>query len=298
MTKLFNECVAEALGTFILVFFGCGSVAAAVITKAQSGLWQVAVVWGFGVSMAIYATSAISGAHINPAVTITMAIFKKMEFPLKKVVPYISSQILGAFLAAGLLYTLFCNSIIHFESVNNIVRGEAGSQLSAMIFGEYSPNPAIYGTTQESFAQVSIANACLAEIVGTAFLLFFVFALTDKKNSDNPKGESRLAAYFIGFSVAILISILAPLTQACFNPARDFGPRLFSYLAGWGGIAIPGPRGEFFLVYILSPIIGGIAGGFLYNVLYSRMYAVQIDDSATIKEAAPNTDIRPGYESL
>ena len=67
--------------------------------------------------------------------------------------------------------------------------------------------------------------------------------------------------------MAIVISIVAPLTQAGLNPARDFGPRLFAYLAGWGRIAIPGPRGGFFTVYILGPIVGGLIGGFVYQYL-------------------------------
>ena len=199
--KWVGEFCAEVIGTFILVFFGCGVVATAVITGAQSGLWQVAVVWGFGISLAIYATSAISGAHINPAVTIAIALYRRDKFSAKKILPYISAQLLGGFLGAAVLYILFRGSIIYFETSHHLVRGEAGSQLSAMIFGEYFPNPAIYGITKESFAQVSLWNACLAEMIGTAFLLFFVFALTDKKNPNVPRGESQLFAFFIGFTV-------------------------------------------------------------------------------------------------
>lgn len=265
-----RECCAEMIGTFILVFFGCGSIASAVVTGAQTGLWQVAVVWGFAITLAIYATSAVSGAHINPAVTITMAIYRRNEFPAKKILPYISAQVLGGFLGATVLYILFQNSIIHFETTHHLVRGEHGSELSAMMFGNYFPNPAIYGTTKEDYAQVPLWNACLAEIVGTAVLLFFVCVLTDKRNPNAPRGESHLFAFFIGFTVAIIISVIAPLTQAGLNPARDFGPRLFSFLAGWGKIAIPGPRGGFFWVYILSPIIGGIIGGFIYENFIRR----------------------------
>lgn len=286
MKKLFAECLAEVIGTMILVFFGCGSVIAAVITKAFSGLWQVAVVWGFAVCIAIYTTSAISGAHINPAVTIAMSLFRRKEFPARKVAPYIAAQVLGAFLGAAILYLLFQGSIAHYENINNIVRGESGSQLSAMIFGEYFPNPAIYGITQESFSQVPLYNACLAELIGTALLLFFIFTITDKNISSSPKGERRIPAYFfIGFIVAILISILAPLTQAGLNPARDFGPRLFSYMAGWGNIAIPGPRGGVFLVYILSPILGAIIGGFFYKGLCSRLYAIAGDNTRSVPPA-------------
>lgn len=274
--RLIRECLSETIGTFILVFFGCGSVAAAVITGAQSGLWQVAVVWGFGISLAIYATSAVSGAHINPAVTIAIAVFRRDEFPARKIVPFIGSQVLGGFFGGAILYALFRGSIIHFEKARNLIRGEYGSQLSAMMFGEYFPNPAVYGTTQEAFAQVPLWNACLAEIIGTAFLVFFIFALVDKHNPHAPRGEDRLFAFFIGFTVAVIISIIAPLTQAALNPARDFGPRLWSYFAGWGKVAIPGPRSGFMTVYILSPIIGGLIGGCIYDVFIRRAHtAVQ-----------------------
>ena len=293
MKKLTGECLSEAVGTFMLVFFGCGSVATAVITDAHLGLWQVAMVWGFAISLIIYATSAVSGAHINPAVTIAMAIYKKNEFPAKKILPYISAQVLGGFLGGAILYALYRGLISHFETVNHIVRGEAGSQLSAMMFGEYFPNPAIYGTSQEAFRQVSLWNACLAETVGTAFLLFFILALTDNKNPHAPHGESKLFAFFIGFAVAVIIAIIAPFTQAALNPARDFGPRLFSFLMGWGTIAIPGPRGGFFFVYIVSPILGGLLGGFIYNNLIRRyfVFAKGTDQSQNRSESDLNIAI-------
>ena len=112
-------------------------------------------------------------------------------------------------------------------------------------------------------ATLSEYAAFLAEFLGTAILALMVFALTDERNSATP--QARLAPVFIGITVAILICVIAPLTQACFNPARDFGPRLFAYFAGWGDIAIPGPRGIGFLtVYILGPSAGAIFGGGLY----------------------------------
>jgi glycerol uptake facilitator protein len=93
-----------------------------------------------------------------------------------------------------------------------------------------------------------------------------VFAATDEKNLPLP--ISRLAPVFIGLTVAILISVIAPLTQACLNPARDFGPRLFAWYAGWRNIALPGPNGGgFFTVYILAPIVGAVLGGGLYTQL-------------------------------
>jgi glycerol uptake facilitator protein len=257
---LWRECLAETLGTFILVLFGLGSVHAAVLTGAQSGLWQVAIVWGIAIALAIYAVGAISGAHINPAMTMAFTAFRK--FPIRKVGPYVFSQLVGAFLAAALLYGLYGGVLSRFEQSQGLIRGQAGSERSAMVYGEYFPNPTAKDPSPET---ISLGQAMLAEGVGTAMLAFFVFAVTDRHNPGRPNGA--LFALFIGLAVAIIVSIIAPLTQAGLNPARDFGPRLFSYLAGWGGIAIPGPRGGFFTVYILSPIMGGLAGAAGYEFL-------------------------------
>jgi len=253
--------MAEAAGTFILVFFGVGSVHAAVLTGAQQGIWQVAIVWGVAISLAIYATGALSGAHMNPAMTVSFAVFR--GFPWRQVPLYVLSQLLGAFLAATVLYSLFSGILGQFESAHGIVRGAAGSELSAMVYCEYFPNPATAGGLHWTPGTVSPVQAVLAEGIGTAFLAFFVFAVTDAKNASGP--GTRLLPVFIGLAVSILISVIAPLTQAGFNPARDFGPRLFACLAGWGPIAIPGPRGGFFTVYILSPILGAVAGAAVYQ---------------------------------
>lgn len=266
--SLLGQCLSEFIGTLILVFFGVGSVNAAVATGAQQGLWQVAVVWGIGIALAIYAVGAVSGAHINPAITIAMAIWRR--FPRGKVAPYILAQLAGAICGSLILYALFHGVIAHFEAVKGIIRGGPGSELSAMMFGEYFPNPALFGTTPEAYAQVSMGTAMLGEGIGTALLACFVFALTEKRNPVTPRSLTPL---FVGLSVSIIISIVAPLTQAGLNPARDLGPRLVSYLFGWGSVAIPGARGGFFTVYILSPIIGAIAGSGIYQGLIRRHLA-------------------------
>ena len=255
--------MGELIGTYVLVFFGVGAVHAAVLTGAQAGIWQVAVVWGVAVSLAIYATSALSGAHINPAITLAFVAFRK--FPIRKAPLYIASQLIGAVLAAATLHALFGNILRGFEGAAGVVRGQPGSELSAMVYGEYFPNPALARSMGWTASRVTHAQAMLAEAIGTAFLAFFVFAVTESRNSRAP--GKRLVPVFIGLTVAIIISVIAPLTQAGLNPARDFGPRLFSYFAGWQSVAIPGPRGGFFTVYILAPILGGLAGAAAYQYL-------------------------------
>lgn len=269
-----GRCIAELLGTFILVFFGCGAVHVAVLTGALNGLWQVAIVWGVAIMVALFATAAVSGAHINPAMTIGFFLWR--QFPARLLVPYVLSQLAGAFLAAGALYVLFSPFLEEKEKSIGVTRGQPGSVVTAMCYGEYFPNPGRLeplfkqrGKSEDTIwsehrALVPETTALVAEFLGTLLLALAVFAVTDERNAAGP---GRFAPVFIGLTVAILISVIAPLTQACFNPARDFGPRLFAHFAGWGEVAIPGPNGRgFWSVYIVAPILGAISGGGIYQL--------------------------------
>ncbi|MCH7641877.1 MAG: aquaporin [Chloroflexi bacterium] len=252
---------AEVVGTFLLVLFGTGAVASSVLTGAHQGLWQVAVVWGFGVTLAIYATATISGAHLNPAVTLAFAIFRPERFPRRRLLPYWAAQLLGGVLAGLVVLATFGPFIDRFEDDRGIVRGEDGSQHSAMVFGEYFPNPDIFGTSEAARELVSPLAAMGVEALGTGILVLMIFALVDRRNG-RPAG--KMTPLFIGFTVAVLIALFAPITQAGWNPARDFGPRIVAFFAGWGDIAIPGPRDGFW-VYIAGPLIGGPIGAAIYD---------------------------------
>ena len=256
--------VGEAVGTYILVLFGIGSVAAAVATGAQVGLWQVAVVWAFGVALAIYVTANVSGAHLNPAVSLAFAIFRRSDFSFRMLPLYWAAQLIGAVLAGVTILAVFSPFIVRFESDNGIARGEAGSQLSAMMFGEYFPNPAIYGTGPDAAALISPVGAAFVEGFGTAILVLVIFSLTDQRNAG--LSTKNMTPLLIGFTVAALISLFAPLTQAGWNPARDFGPRIVAFLAGWGSIAIPGPSNGFW-VYIVGPMVGAPVGAAVHEFL-------------------------------
>jgi len=264
LLPLIRACAAEVVGTYLLVIFGIGAVAAAVLTGAQSGLWQVAVVWGFGITIAIYVTAAVSGAHLNPAVSLTFAIFRHREFPYTRLLPYWTSQLTGAVLAGLTVLWLYGPFITRFEAENGLVRGAAGSQRSAMVFGEYFPNPGLFGTGPDAQSLISPFGAAIVEAFGTAIMLLVIFALVDRRNASLP--NKYLSPFFIGFTVAVLISLFSPLTQAGWNPARDFGPRLVAYFAGWGSIAIPGPSGGFW-AYIVGPLVGGPIGAAVYEFL-------------------------------
>jgi glycerol uptake facilitator protein len=248
--------LAEYVGTFVLVFFGVGAVNAAVATGAQAGLWQVAVVWAVGVSLGIYASASLSGAHLNPAITLASAIYE--GFSWLRVIPYAFAQTAGAATASLVLYGMFAEAITEFERRRGLLRGGPGSELSAMVFGEYFPNPSIFGTAEEAWRVVGPFSAFLAEMIGTAMLAFLICILTRDRNTARPSAGTT--PLFIGLTVAAIISVIAPLTQAGLNPARDFGPRLVSYFLGWGEIAIPGPRGGWLSVYVLGPFCGAVIG--------------------------------------
>ena len=259
--------VGEFVGTFILVFFGCGSVCAAVTTGAQVGVFQVAIVWGLGIATAIYLTAALSGAHLNPAVTISLAVWG--GFPKNRVPGYIATQLVAAFVSAAVLYAIFGGAIAEFEAKSGIVRGQAGSEASAMIFGEYYPNPQGKPLSAANPEFMSQGRAFVAEVVGTGLLLLVILCTTDPNNKDRPQ---ILTAATIGLTVTMLISLLGPLTMACFNPARDLGPRLFSSLAGWDVVPFTANGTGWLTVYILAPIIGGLLGGGTYHVFFRESY--------------------------
>lgn len=266
-----RRMIAESLGTFLLVFFGCGSVHTAVLLGAQSGLWQVAVVWGLAIMLAIFATGSVSGAHLNPAMTVAFAVFGR--HPWRLVGPYVTAQFAGAMLAAAMLYALFSGFLAAKEAEKGVARGEPGSIVTAMCYGEYFPNPGGLATSEGPYdpeqhavlrSRFSHGAAFFAELLGTAILGFVVFAVTDSKNAGRP--TSGMAPAFIGLTVSALISVLAPLTQAGFNPARDFSPRLFAYFAGWGNVAWPGLADPAWLtVYIIAPLIGATLGAGIYE---------------------------------
>jgi glycerol uptake facilitator len=260
--------VGEFLGTFLLVFFGCGSVAAAVLTGAQVGVFQVAIVWGIGIATAIHLTGSLSGAHLNPAITIAFATWT--EFSWKAVPRFVVAQFLGAFVASFALYAVFHGALISYESAHGIVRGAPGSEASAMIFGEFFPNPGGKPLTAAVRAAVSPATAFFCETLGTGLLAVVVFGCIDERNKSRPR---TLAPVTIGLTVTILISLLGPLTMAALNPARDLAPRIFSYFAGWGAVAFNANGNGWLTVYVLAPILGALIGGGIYRCCLAPHYA-------------------------
>lgn len=260
--------VGEFLGTFMLVFFGCGSVATAVLTGAQVGIFQVAVVWGMGIAAAIHLTGSLSGAHLNPAITIAFAAWT--NFPWRKAPFYLVAQFGGAFFASLVLFAIYHGALESYEALHHIVRGAPGSEATAMIFGEYFPNPSGQPLTAAARATVTMPAAFLIEALGTGLLALVILGCVDERNSSRPR---ILTPATIGLTVTILISLLGPLTMAGLNPARDLAPRAFSAMAGWGTLPFAVNGTGWLTVYALAPIIGAVAGGGVYRFCLQPGYA-------------------------
>ena len=137
-----------------------------------------------------------------------------------------------------------------------------------MMFGEYFPNPGTF-PHPDQLSAVTLLDALLVEAWATCVLAFVIFALTDQHNTATGRDKVAVPA-LIGATVSVLVSLYAPLTQAGMNPARDLGPRVFAAMAGWGTVALPGPRGGFW-VYVVGPIVGALVGAALYDLVVSKV---------------------------
>lgn len=246
-SELFGQCLAEFIGTGLLVFFGVGCVAALVLSDAVYDQWDISLIWGLGVAIAIYCTAGVSGAHINPAVTISLACFHGFE--KSKVLPYIAAQIAGAFCSAALVYGLYSTLFAEYEVTHQLLRGSREALTTAGIFSTYPQ------------ASLSLSGAVAVEFVITAVLMFAILAIGDDSNGV-PRGA--LGPLFVGLVVAVIGGSMGPLTGFAMNPARDFGPKLFAYLAGWD-YALSGAKNiPYFIVPIAAPVMGACFGGWLY----------------------------------
>ena len=249
--------LGELIGTFVLIFIGIGSVAIAVLYQCLN-LYQIASIWTLAVTLGIYASKNWSGSHLNPAVT--LAFLVTTNTGRKELIPNILGQFVGSILAGISIYLIFSGDIASFEATNGIVRGTGNAEASAMIFGEYYPNP---GNTD--LKELSSTSAMLLEGVGTFILMLVILLLINSK-----KMNEKLIPISIGLTVGILIVFIAPYTQAGFNPFRDFGPRLVSYFFGWTETAFSLPDNGFWTVYVLSPILGANLAAIVHSRLLKK----------------------------
>ena len=251
--SLAQRCAAEALGVGIIVKGGCGAVCAArYVTPAHPiSPLGIASLFGASVTAAVYATRDVSGAHLNPAVTASFAVFRPDACPMRDVVPYWGAQLFGAFVAAGLNYMLYSPAIRATEIREGVTRGAKGSWTSYVGAFGLVPNKGLLG----------VRGAMVGETAMTAALLFIIFGFTDQEKSV----PEDIAPCLIGMSVTVLAAQYGAVTGCGMNPARDLGPRLVTALTGWKKAAwSPG-----WYVYTAGPMVGGLIGAAAYTSLFT-----------------------------
>lgn len=249
--SLIQGFTGEVIGTFLMCFLGIGSVATATLFQAHTGPFQVGIVWGLAIAIAIYATRNLSCAHFNPAVTFAMCISKRCSW--KNFPVYILGQFIGAILAASALWVFFADSVRKNLSAANLTMDVASPASS--IWCEVFPNTAN--------GVISMPVAAFAEALGVFILVMIIFSMTEGCNIGRPSDD--LFPLFIGLTVAALICTIGPMTDAGLNPARDLGPRVVGWFVGWKYIAF---STDSFIVYTIAPLIGaGLAAFFFTKVI-------------------------------
>lgn len=242
-----GEVAAEFFGTLILVLFGVG-VVAQVVAGGLGDHDSIAWAWGFGVTLGIYVAARVSGAHLNPAVTVALALFQ--GFSWRKVAPYIAAQTAGAFIAALL------------------VRWNYSEALALVDPGHTIKSQSVFSTLPgNGLLPVSEFGALRDQIIGTAILVFLIFVITDARNSVE---FANLTPLIIGLVVVGIGMAWGTDAGYAINPARDFGPRLASYLTGYGTAWRDQYGNFYFWVPIIGPLIGGVIGGAMYKFGIAR----------------------------
>lgn len=247
--------IGEFLGTALLVVLGNGVVASVVLLGKEADWIVITTGWGLAVMLGIYLSGRLSGGHINPAVTLAMAV--RGQFPWPRVPVYWAAQVLGAFVGAMLVYLDYAEAFKAFESERGLTRG---TLVDGVLEGEASGGAGVFFTSPAFDVPW---RSLISEILGTAVLLVGVRAVSDRRNA-------QFRGYFepmlVGLIVFAIGLSLGGLTGYAINPARDFGPRLAAMVLGWGPAAFQ-THGFYFWIPIAGPFIGGIIGVFLYDLL-------------------------------
>jgi glycerol uptake facilitator protein len=265
---LMGELASEFAGTFILILFGVG-VVAQVVAAGIGDHDSIAWAWGLGVVLGIYTAGKISGGHINPAVTVALAVFR--GFPWRKVAPYALAQTAGAF-AAGLL--------VRWDYTEALAKADPGHTIKSQgVFSTLPGNGAL---------PVHEWGAFRDQVIGTAILLFLVVAITDVRNT---APAANLAPVVIGLLVVAIGMAWGSDAGYAINPARDFGPRLASFLTGYGTAFRDQYGNLYFWVPIIAPLIGGLVGVGLYDLLIGRFLPAEgADEVGRLPEQSGGSD--------
>jgi MIP family channel proteins len=253
MRGLVRELGAEFFGTFILVAFGTAVDAQVILSKQQNGQYlSINLGWGLGVMMGMYVAAGISGAHLNPAVSLALAVQKK--FSWGKVIPYWIVQVAGAFAAAAVTYLVYVEALSAYDLGVRTTPGFGSDTATAGIFATY-PSPHLS----------TFPGGLIDQVVGTALLIACIFGITDAKNNGVPP---YLAPLCVGALVVLIGMTFGFNCGYAINPARDFGPRLFTAVGGWGKAVFTAGDSRYWgwwWVPIAGPLAGGILGAFTYD---------------------------------
>jgi MIP family channel proteins len=243
---------AEFLGTFLLIVFGVAVVAQVVLSGQKNGVYlSINLGWGLAVMIGAYAAAGVSGAHLNPAVTLALAVHR--GFPWGKVLPYAVAQLAGALVASAVVFVTYREALNAFDGGVRQIAGDLGT---AGIWSTY-PQPFL-----------SLAGGLIDQIVGTALLMVGIFALTDRRNSAVAASATPAA---VGALVVLIGATFGFNAGYAINPARDFAPRLFTALAGWGGEVFHAGNGWWW-VPVVGPSIGAVLGGYIYDFFITRFH--------------------------
>jgi MIP family channel proteins len=248
-----HELLAEFLGTFVLIVFGVGVVAQVVLSRGTAGTYlSINIAWGLAVAMGCYVAAGVTGAHLNPAVTLALAVHRR--FPWNKVLPYSVAQIAGAFVASAVVYVTYHEALNAFDGGVRQVLGPNGTA-------------GIWATYPQPFLSV-FPGGFIDQFVGTALLIGVIFAISDSRNSPPPSG---VAPVVVGLLVLLIGATFGFNSGYAINPARDFGPRLFTFIAGWGSAVFTAGNGWWW-VPIVAPLAGAVAGGWIYDVFIGHRF--------------------------
>src|SRR5262249_1917339 len=247
--SLKRELYAEFLGTLVLIAFGAGVVAQVILSNKQNGEYlSINIAWGFAVTMGGYVAGGVSGAHLNPAVTLALAF--RRDIPWSKFLLYHIGHDAGVSPGAAIVF-LVCRAA--YDNSAGAARMIAGEKGTAGIFATY---PQSY---------LSTTGALIDQIVGTALLLLVIRAIGDTRNN----AAGPLGPIVVGFLVMALGMAFGLISGYAITPARDLGPRLFTAVAGWGSEVFRA-NNFYFWVPIVGPLIGGPLGALVYDALIGK----------------------------
>jgi glycerol uptake facilitator protein len=267
--SLQGELMAEFFGTLVLLAFGDG-VVAAVVAGGNGDFLMITFAWGLAVTMGIYVAGGLSGAHLNPAVTFALA--ARRDFPWARVIPYSIAQILGA----------FCGAALVLLDYGKLIDKRAQDLVSAGKFADFTAAKVSLDGIFFTHPKVDLSSGFIDQIIGTAFLLFLIRAITDTRN--NP-GVSNLGPFAIGLVVIVIGQSFGTMAGYAINPARDFGPRLLASIGGWGMVPFT-DDGGYWWVPIVAPLIGGVIGIFAYDFGIRAMFKEQRETLLSREESA------------